>query len=274
MLAPSSYDSSIYLFDVQEEIDRLANNVERMWPKERRNLQGFGLRDGMSVLEFASGPGFFTERLATLVPNGSITCLEPEQAFIEHAKRYLKDRVKSRIEFIQSTGEAMELPENTYDFVIARVVYQFLKDPLAITKKLARYVKPGGRLVITDFDAELPPVTIPALPEAREALAKATQVQVSRGTDVTVGRKLWSYLKQADLVDLDLDSLVFHSGNEGARACYPQFTPSRMKPLVKAGLISEQEFQTFSNRMEQYAASKDSFYMRVVLMACGTKPHA
>ncbi|QRN98947.1 class I SAM-dependent methyltransferase [Archangium violaceum] len=110
MTASSSYDSTS-LFNLQGEINRLGNNVERMWPKEKRNLLGFGLGAGMLVLELGSGPGFFTERLATLVPNGSITCIEPEPAFVEYARGHLKDRVGVPHRIIQGTVEDVELPE-------------------------------------------------------------------------------------------------------------------------------------------------------------------
>jgi SAM-dependent methyltransferase len=39
-------------------------------------LSRFGLRDGMTVLELGSGPGFITGRLLRLVPTSLITCVE------------------------------------------------------------------------------------------------------------------------------------------------------------------------------------------------------
>ncbi len=58
------------------EIGRLRSLARMGWEKEARTLRQFGLRDGMKVLEIGSGPGFYTELLATLVPNGSITRFE------------------------------------------------------------------------------------------------------------------------------------------------------------------------------------------------------
>jgi ubiquinone/menaquinone biosynthesis C-methylase UbiE len=272
MTASSSDDSSSYLLNVQGEINRLGNNVERMWPKEKRNLIGFGLGEGMSVLELGSGPGFFTEKLATLVPNGSITCIEPMSAFVEYAHGYLKDRVRVQHRIIEATVEDMELPEGSFDFAIARALYGFVADPLEVTRKLMRCLKPGGRLVLTDFDGELPPLTVPAMPEVRNVVNKQMEVQARIGADITIGRKLRGYLKEAGFTELDLDSLVFHSGDEGARACYPQFAPDRFLPLLRAGILEEQEFEAFRTTTERFASSSESFYMRVVLMACGTRP--
>jgi ubiquinone/menaquinone biosynthesis C-methylase UbiE len=264
----------MYLSDVPREINRLQNQVDRMWPKERRNLVGLGLKDGMSVLEFASGPGFFTERLATLVPNGSITCVEPEPALVKHATEYLKGRVGCRYEILQTTGEAMELKDNSFDFVVARIVYQFLRDPALVTQKLARYLKPGGTLIITDYDAEIPPITEPPQPEARAILAKAMSVGAQMGANLLVGRRLWNFLKNAGLTELDLDAVVFHSGTEGVRSCLPQIDPTRLEPLVKAGALTEAEMKTLRSSVDSLVTSKDAFYFRVVLMASGRKPLA
>lgn len=46
------------------------------WEKEFRNLQWYGLRSGMSVLEVGSGPGFVTEQLVHSLPGSEVTALE------------------------------------------------------------------------------------------------------------------------------------------------------------------------------------------------------
>lgn len=71
------------------EIKRLAAQAQSGWEKEARNLSWFGLRDGMSVLELGSGPGFITEQLLALLPTSQITCVEIDHNLIEQAKQHL-----------------------------------------------------------------------------------------------------------------------------------------------------------------------------------------
>jgi len=277
MGAPSYYDEYLFLSDVSREIGRLRNLSELMWPKERRNLLGFGLQDGMSVLELGSGPGFFTEQLAKLVPKGSITCIEPERSLLEHAREHLKDKAMCRYEILETTGEAMDLPEGSFDFAVARALFQHLRDPELVARKILRCLKPGGRLVITDFDIEIPPVTWPSFPEIQPIMAKSLKAQIQRGVDpasFTVGRRLWNILKKSGFTELDLDSVVFHSGDEGVKSCYPQFAPVRMEPLVKAGAITQDELDIVKSAVERSLGTPDAFYLRVALMACGNKPSA
>lgn len=272
MSAEKSYDEGFYLFNLQKEIERLGNLCGLMWPKEKRNLQNFGLKDGMSVLEVGSGPGFFTERLATLVPNGSITCVEPNPAYVKHANEYLKGKVKSRLQILETTGEAVELPENSFDFAIVRLLFQHIGGHVELSKKILRLLKPGGRFVITDIDGDMPSITVPTFPEILPVMAKVNAVTLQNKTDLTVGRNMWNILKHAGFVDLDLDSLVLHTGSEGARAALPQFSPTRLEPMVKMGLLTESELQLAKTTFDRFLSDPDGFYMRVMLMGCGRKP--
>src|SRR5215211_4278730 len=71
-----SYKASEMNESLEKEIERLRGQVMWAWDKEARNLGWFGLRDGMSILEVGSGPGFVTEQLLILYPNSHVTCVE------------------------------------------------------------------------------------------------------------------------------------------------------------------------------------------------------
>ncbi len=79
MTASGSYDLQTSHRDVTAEIQRLAAQARSGWDKESRTLSWFGLKDGMSVLELGSGPGFITEQLVALLPTSSpisnLSCL-------------------------------------------------------------------------------------------------------------------------------------------------------------------------------------------------------
>src|SRR5690242_12535608 len=77
---------------IDKEIERLRGQAFWAWAKEARNLTWFGLRDGMSVLELGSGPGFITELLLALCPNSHITCVEIDPDLALPADRYLRSR--------------------------------------------------------------------------------------------------------------------------------------------------------------------------------------
>jgi protein-L-isoaspartate O-methyltransferase len=83
MSASGSYELPTSQHDAQAEIDRLAVQAHSGWDKEARRLAWFGLKDGMSVLELGSGPGFITEQLLALVPTSPITCVEIDRTLLD-----------------------------------------------------------------------------------------------------------------------------------------------------------------------------------------------
>jgi len=67
MTTSGSYDIRESHRDTNAEIERLAAQARLGWGKEAHTLSWFGLKNGMSLIELGSGPGFITESLLTLL---------------------------------------------------------------------------------------------------------------------------------------------------------------------------------------------------------------
>ena len=126
--------------------------------------------------------------------------------------------------------------------------------------------------MITDFDYEIPPITDPSIPESRIIREKAMLAHQAIGGDPMIGRKLWRILNISGFKNFDLEAFAFHSGQKGIEWCYPHFDPNRAVPLLNENIISEKEFNTFQSAIQRFMASEDSFFLWVILMACGEKP--
>src|SRR5438309_8492116 len=96
------YKASEMNESLDKEIERLRDQALRGWEKESRNLAWFGLRDGTSVLEVGSGPGFITAQLLALYPNTHITCVEIDPDLTAPAEQYLRSKgLQGRYTIIQ-----------------------------------------------------------------------------------------------------------------------------------------------------------------------------
>lgn len=272
MTASSSYVANEQHINLESELSRLHNQVLLTWEKEARNLIQFGLCDRMSVLEIGSGPGFVTELLAQLVPNGSVTGVEIDPELVEISTNYLQRKIITEHRIVQ--GSVMNIPfaDNTFDFATARLVFEHLPDPIVAAKEVLRVLKPGGKLVLTDFDFGIPPVSNPPVPEADPIREKSMHAFMDRGGDPIAGRRLWYMLNAAGCQNLDLEAVAFHSGKQGINSCYPQFDPDRVLPLVDEGVVSTAEYQSFRAAIERFMSSENPFFLRLILMACGEKP--
>lgn len=271
MAASRSYDAGTAHRDLETEIERLRAQTLLSWEKEARNLSWFGLEDGMAVLELGSGPGFTSEQLLNMVPQGTVTAVEIDSTLTEKAKQYLKGTEPERLRIIEASAADTGLEDNSFDFAVARFLFQHLDDPVGVAKETLRVLKPGGKLVVTDLDDDLFGLLEPPIPELPTVFKKWGRMQAERGGDRTVGRRLWRILEVAGFQQLDLEAVVFHSDALGLEPFLAQLNADRLRPLVDAGLLSEQDFADARDSFDRFGSAPKPFVLLILLMACGEK---
>ena len=115
------------------------------------HVKRLGLLGSERVLEFGSGGGCMSRALAqTLSPEGSLSCVEISQYWIEKARQRLK--VFLNIEYLQGDITQMIVPENHFDVVIIHFVLHDI-EPAAridVVSALAKCLRPEGTLFIRE----------------------------------------------------------------------------------------------------------------------------
>jgi ubiquinone/menaquinone biosynthesis C-methylase UbiE len=255
----------------ERTINRLRAQTLLSWEKERRMLERWGLQDGMTVLEVGSGPGFITERLLGMLPTTAITAVEIEPGFIRYAESHLAGKMQNRLRILEASIMNTGLPEKSFDFAVARFVFQHLPEPIKATKEIRRLLKPGGKLVIIDSDDAIFGIVHPPIPGLQNILERLGEAQAQQGGNRQIGRQLWRILKAAGFQNLDLEAIAFHSDELGIEAFQQHLDPERLLPLVKRGLITEQELADAYASYEQFLANPHHFILMLWLMVCGEK---
>jgi len=115
----------------------------------------FGLRQGMSVVDFGSGSGYFTILLAEKVgENGKVYALDVLESALDSVRSKAKAGNVDNIETIRADLEVMGgtgLPDSSQDFVlIANALFQSRKKE-DIIREAKRILKDRGSLVIIDW---------------------------------------------------------------------------------------------------------------------------
>ncbi len=100
----------------------------------------------IKVLEIESGSGFFTDILLTLFPEITLTCLEPDEVFVEK----LKERFGKKIGIVVDEVETMKIEKNTFDVVISHIVIHNLAEPIVALEQMKRVVKIDGKVVVIE----------------------------------------------------------------------------------------------------------------------------
>ncbi|GAB1540563.1 hypothetical protein NUACC21_32320 [Scytonema sp. NUACC21] len=270
---PGSYNASTIHRDLNSEIERLQAQVLISWQKEAVTLERFGLCDGMSVLELGSGPGFFTQQLLTWLPNITVTTVEIDPLLVRKSRQLMQDQFRERLRSVEASVMDMELPNNSFDFAIARLLFQHLPDPIGAARKILNLLKPGGKLVIIDEDADIQWAAYPKIPELPSLLEKDSQLRASQGGNACIGRQLWRILREAGFTKLDLEAVVFHSDEIGIKPFLAQLDSDLLSSHIKAGFVTELERQNFIAACEKFLGANDPLIMGLWLLACGEKPH-
>jgi ubiquinone/menaquinone biosynthesis C-methylase UbiE len=256
---------------VDLEVERLRKQTLMTWEQEARNLEWFGLRDGMAVLELGSGPGFVTEALLALLPNGTVTTIELDPVMVERARQVLAGKGEGRLTAMQGSAMSTGLPDDTFDFVYARYLFQHLPDPVGAAREVLRVLKPGGKLVIADIDDDMHFFDPPRLPEAEAIFERVMGEHAAKGGNRHIGRQLIRVLREAGFTQPRFDILPMHSDEIGIDNLFPEGTGREaLQPWLEAGKITEEEVEILL-RDEEIGRGPESITILNLLMASGEK---
>jgi arsenite methyltransferase len=129
-----------------EEYVRVLEDPQRdVWQKPHEVVMALGLKTTETVADIGAGSGYFTRRFA--MHAGKVYAVDIDAKLLEAA---MKDAPKN-VEAVLATPDDPMLPAASVDTIFFCDVLHHIDGRAAYYPKLAKALKPGGRIVAIEF---------------------------------------------------------------------------------------------------------------------------
>ena len=138
-----------------------------------RLIKALELKPTDIIADIGAGTGYFSFRMAPLVPEGKVLATDIQPEMIDIIEDLKKERNITNIKTILTTVADPKLPEESVDLALMVDAYHEFEYPREMMLGIVKGLKLGGRAVLVEYRGENPLVMI-------KGLHKMTQRQVKK----------------------------------------------------------------------------------------------
>ena len=264
-----------YVFDNarQEAARRFDALAELYDPITTRHLEALGVQEGWRCLEVGGGSGSVAAWLARRVgPSGRVVVTDINPRHLVS----LSDLGRAGLEVRQHDIAVDPLEPASFDLIHERLVLIHVPNREAALRNMATALKPGGWLVLEDFDPTFASLTWPTEHQTFAALydkmqRAVQQLLLAHGGSTDLGRQLPALLRKAGLESIGAEGhfALVPGGSIGAQLDRANFEQVRAE-AVGAGLITEAEVDQVLVGLDDPTMAVST---RFLVSAWGRGPH-
>jgi ubiquinone/menaquinone biosynthesis C-methylase UbiE len=102
---------------------------------------------GDRILDVGCGTGAFLASLAHRFESSQLSGVDPSVEMLSVAR----DRLESNVVLVAARAEELPFSDESFDAVVSTNVFHFLREPRRALGEMRRVLRPGGRLIISDW---------------------------------------------------------------------------------------------------------------------------
>ena len=112
-----------------------------------------GVLPSWSIADIGAGTGLYTRLFSERVgSNGWVYAVDIAPRFIEHINAHSNNVGLNNITGVLCRQDSCSLPPESVEFAFVCDTYHHFEFPAATTRSIYRALKPGGQLVVIDFE--------------------------------------------------------------------------------------------------------------------------
>lgn len=183
-------------------------------------------------MDLGSGGGLDVFLAAKMVgPEGRAIGIDMTTAMIDRARENATKGGYTNVEFFQSTIDQIPLPDASVDCIISNCVINLALDKPAVFREIARVLKPGGRVALSDIalNHELPEAVAQSMAAYVGCIAGAMLIDDYRAGLLEAG------FQHVEIVDSGADLNAYAKDENQAGCCSPSMdTGSSLQVIGEA----------------------------------------
>jgi arsenite methyltransferase len=190
------------------------------------------LRAGEVVVDLGSGGGLDVFLASKMVgPEGRAIGIDMTPAMIARSRENAQQGGYTNVEFYHSTIDQIPLPDASVDCVISNCVVNLAPDKPAVFREIARVLKPGGRVALSDIALkhELPEAVAKSMAAYVGCIAGAILIDDYRAGLLAAG------FQHVEIVDSGADLNAYAKVENQAACCSPSMEAGSPFQKIEAG---------------------------------------
>lgn len=146
-------------FAIEQWVERFEGESRAVFAQRSEIVAALALSPGAAIADIGAGTGFFTALFDRAVgATGRVYAVEISPGFLAHLRERATREALASVEVVEATARSVELEPDSIDVAFVCDVYHHFEHPEATLASIRRALRPGGTLVLIDFE-RIPGVT-------------------------------------------------------------------------------------------------------------------